>query len=139
MNQKELYKGKHLEKQTDELHLLRKAQLATKAQPFNHRAVKLVNYYGEELKSKGLPMVPCGVWAFACILQNNGMKTKDVSKMMTSFAGTVCELFDEMNRKYKSLTAKTMSDDDLDKWSDGFRKKYWPKEIYLKQKNNGNI
>ena len=86
-----------------------------------------VNYYGQKLKSKDLPMVSWGLWCFAGILANQGVEASEVRKLMNA-----PDPFKAMNKKFIKLRGHLLFKEDLDKSSIIFMKENWPKGEYLK-------
>ena len=86
-----------------------------------------VNYYGQKLKSKNLPMVAWGIWSFAGILANQGVRFSEIHNMMNG-----PDTFKAMNKEFYKLQGHLLSKKDLDKSSILFMKENWPKGEYLK-------
>tara|TARA_R100001460_G_scaffold106056_1_gene153240 strand:+ start:385 stop:759 length:375 start_codon:yes stop_codon:yes gene_type:complete len=86
-----------------------------------------VNYYGQKLKSNGVPMVAWGLWSFAGILVNLGLRASEVRKLMSE-----PDPFEAMNKKFWKLRGHLLFKEDLDKSSIMFMKENWPKGEYLK-------
>ena len=86
-----------------------------------------VNYYGQKLKSKNLPMVAWGIWSFAGILANQGVRFSEIHNMMNE-----PDTFNAMNKEFYKLQGHLLSKKDLDKSSILFMKENWPKGEYLK-------
>jgi hypothetical protein len=86
-----------------------------------------VNYYGQKLKSKNLPMVAWGIWSFAGILANQGVRFSEIHNMMNA-----PDTFNAMNKEFYKLQGHFLSHKDLDKSSILFMKENWPKGEYLK-------
>ena len=86
-----------------------------------------VNYYGQKLKSKDLPMVAWGLWCFAGILVNLGLRVSEVRKLMDE-----PDPFKAMNKEFIKLRGHLLFKEDLDKSSIIFMKENWPKGEYLK-------
>ena len=86
-----------------------------------------VNYYGQKLKTNGVPMVAWGLWSFAGILVNLGLRASEVRKLMNEQ-----DPFEAMNKKFWKLRGHLLFKEDLDKSSIMFMKENWPKEEYLK-------
>lgn len=86
-----------------------------------------INYYGQKLKSKDLPVVAWGLWSFAGILVNQGVEASEVRKLMNE-----PDPFKAMNKKFMKLRGHLLFKEDLDKSSILFMKENWPKEEYLK-------
>ena len=57
-----------------------------------------VNYYGQKLKSKNLPMVAWGIWSFAGILANQGVRFSEIRNMMNG-----PDTFKAMNKEFYKL------------------------------------
>jgi len=85
-----------------------------------------VNYYGQKLKSKDLPMVAWGFWSFAGILAGQGVRTSKIHKLMNG-----PDPFKAMNKEFMKLRGHLLFKEDLDKSSILFMKENWPKNNYL--------
>ena len=67
-----------------------------------------VNYYGQKLKSNGVPMVAWGLWSFAGILVNLGLRASEVRKLMSE-----PDPFEAMNKKFWKLRGHLLFKEDL--------------------------
>ena len=85
-----------------------------------------INYYGQKLKSKDLPMVAWGLWSFAGILAGQGVRVSEIQKMMNG-----PDPFKAMNKEFMKLEGHLLFKEDLDKSSILFMKENWPKKNYL--------
>ena len=86
-----------------------------------------INYYGQKLKSKDLPVVAWGLWSFAGILAGQGVRVSEIQKMMNG-----PDPFKAMNKEFMKLEGHLLFKEDLDKSSILFMKENRPKEEYLK-------
>ena len=85
-----------------------------------------INYYGQKLKSKDLPVVAWGLWCFAGILAGQGVRVSEIQKMMNG-----PDPFKAMNKEFMKLEGHLLFKEDLDKSSILFMKENWPKKNYL--------
>ena len=72
-------------------------------------------------------MVAWGIWSFAGILANQGVRFSEIHNMMNG-----PDTFKAMNKEFYKLQGHLLSKKDLDKSSILFMKENWPKGEYLK-------
>ena len=89
----------------------------------------ITNFYGEELKNRDIVGVPNGIWAIACMLEFKGVPEKEIDKLMKG-----PEPLETLKKKWRTATGKALTTKDLEEYRDDFKKHYWPKEFYLKNK-----
>ena len=144
MNQRELYKVKAveipqskvppsdstvaLEQQLEDLEVLAKSDKSTQ-----YPKVKAVNYYGDELKSKDLVVVPTRWDLLALIISNHPVQLAKGDE-------GIRELLEKSYKELAVLHFKLfgMSVDSRQVSRDEFRRRYWPKEYYLRFKESGS-
>ena len=115
-----------LEQQLEDLEVLAKSDSS------QYPKVKAVNYYGDELKSKDLVVVPTRWDLLALIISNHPVQLAKGDE-------GIRELLEKSYKELAVLHFKLfgMSVDSIQVSRDEFRKRYWPKEYYLRFKESG--